>query len=140
MPTMLHTDNAKEFLEGRWKQVRTHYGGVKQTFTEPYSPWQNRAKASIREHKKQVQQIFQRTKASRRLWDFLVVYVAEIRSRTAHPSFDLHGRTPYKVITGNTPDITEWLEYEWYQPIWYLDPGAFPGDPLKIGRWLGVAH
>ena len=54
--------------------------------------------------------------------------------------YDLKGRTPHEIVTGDTPDISEWMEYDWYQPVWYLDPGSFPGDKKKLGRWLGVAH
>jgi hypothetical protein len=51
VPSILHTDGAKELTEGKWKEVcRTH--GIKQTFTEPHSPFQNRAEVNIRELKK----------------------------------------------------------------------------------------
>jgi hypothetical protein len=75
-----------------------------------------------------------------RFWDYVAEYVSEIRSRTAHPLYDLKGRTPIKHVTGETPDITEWLEYRMYQPVWYLDPGDFPEEKKLLGRWLGPAH
>ena len=43
MPTHIHTDGVKEMTLGTWKKVREQHGGVKQTRSEPYSPWQNRA-------------------------------------------------------------------------------------------------
>jgi hypothetical protein len=43
-------------------------------------------------------------------------------------------------VTGNTPDISELLEFEWYQPIWYYEPSEFPRQNKIIGRWLGIAH
>jgi hypothetical protein len=44
-------------------------------------------------------------------------------------------------VTGNTPDISEWIKYDWYQPVFYHDTGAFPvNSPEQAGRWLGVSH
>jgi hypothetical protein len=140
VPTELHTDGAKEMTMGNWNKVRTNQGGIKQTIVEPYSPWQNRAEAGIREHKKQVVRLMTKTQASKRLWDYCMVYVSEIRARIAHPLYALHNRTPYEHVTGNTPDITEWLEYDWLVPVWYYEPGSFPDRKRTLGRWLGVAH
>ena len=54
--------------------------------------------------------------------------------------YQLHGRTPLEALTGNMPDISEFLEFKWYQPIWIFDPSVFPDQQKKIGRWIGVAH
>jgi hypothetical protein len=44
------------------------------------------------------------------------------------------------MVTGNTPDITEYVEFSWYQPIFYYEDLPFPETRRKIARWLGVAH
>ena len=62
VPTIMHTDGAKEFTQGHWKEILSQHG-IKQTFAEPYSPWQNRAEAGIREHKKQVLRVLRQTRA-----------------------------------------------------------------------------
>ena len=54
--------------------------------------------------------------------------------------YKLHGRTPYEIVAGDTPDITEWLQYDFYQPVWFYSPAAFPVEKQLLGRWLGVAH
>jgi len=51
IPQHIHTDNAKELKAGQWKKIVNEYG-IKQTHTEPYSPWQNQAEAMIQELKK----------------------------------------------------------------------------------------
>lgn len=56
------------------------------------------------------------------------------------PLSHLNRHTPYEVITGNTPDISEFLEYSWYQPVWYYEPRTFPRENKQLGRWLGVTH
>lgn len=139
VPSALHTDDAKESTSGRWEQVRKDHG-IKQTLAEPYSPFQNRTEVNIRELKKHVRHIMSRTKTPKRLWDFCSRYVAEIRSLTAQPLYSLHGRTPYELVTGNTPDISEYLAFRWYQPVYYFDAAAFPEERELIGRWLSVAH
>ena len=39
VPTVMHTDGAKELTQVRWKEILSQHGGIKQTFAEPYSPW-----------------------------------------------------------------------------------------------------
>ena len=41
VPTVMHTDGAKEFTQGHWQEILSQHGGIKQTFAEPFSPWQN---------------------------------------------------------------------------------------------------
>ena len=64
VPTIMHMDDAKEFTQGRWKEILSQHGGIKQTCAEPYSPWQNRAEVGIQEHKKQVLRVLRLTRAS----------------------------------------------------------------------------
>jgi len=82
----------------------------------------------------------QRSKTPLPLWDYCATYVAEIISLTSNDIYALHGRTPYEVVTGNTPDITEYVEFRWYEPIYYYDEANFPNPKLHLARWLGVAH
>jgi hypothetical protein len=74
------------------------------------------------------------------LWDFGCSYAVELRNRLARPLSQLHGRTPYEVLTGNTPDISEYLEFSWYQPIWYYEPEVNPEQSKTLARWIGIAH
>jgi len=139
IPSSLHTDDAKELTSAHWKQVRKTYG-IKQTLAEPYSPFQNRAEINIREMKKHTRRLMNKTGTPLRLWDFCTQYVAELRTLTAQPLFSLHGRTPYELVIGNTPDISEYISFSWYQPVYYLDNTNFPEEKERIGRWIGVAH
>ncbi len=139
IPSALHTDNAKEMTTGLWERIRKDHQ-IKQTVTEPFSPFQNKAEIGIKEVKKQVRHLMSKTKTPKRLWDFCAQYASDLRNLTALPLFGLHGRTPYEAVTGNTPDISEFLYFSWYQPIYYYDPSNFPEDRELIGRFLGVAH
>jgi hypothetical protein len=139
IPSGIVTDDAKELTLGRWKKLRERYS-IKCTETEPLSPWQNRAEGGIRELKRHVLRLMRRSQAPKRLWDFCALLVAKLRSLTVNDTYLSHGRTPHEIVTGKTPDISEYTDFEWYQPVWYLDVASFPADKKLIGRWIGVSH
>ena len=41
-------------------------------------------------------------------------------------------------VTGETPDISEYLDFGFYDWVWYKDNAGLGEN--HIGRWLGVAH
>ena len=51
-----------------------------------------------------------------------------------------------EVLTGKTPNISEFVDYSWYNWVAYFDPdiGTLDQDKLpqkeKLGRWLGPSH
>ena len=82
----------------------------------------------------------QKKKVPTRLWDYGLVYEAELLSRMAQGK---DGRTGYKEVTGNTADISEWLDFEFYDLVWWWDRPKKPGmtdRTRQLGRWLGVSH
>ena len=42
-------------------------------------------------------------------------------------------------ITGDTIDISEWIDFEFYDLCWYWNNQHDTKEP-NIGRWLGVSH
>jgi len=44
------------------------------------------------------------------------------------------------MVTGNTLDISEYIAFKWYQPVWYYDNYSFPDPTKHIARWIGVAR
>ena len=106
--------------------------------TEPYRPQQDRAESVVREVKRRWFRQMVRKRVPRRLWDYGIVWVCEVMSMTANSSFALQGCTPLEQLTGETPDISEYLDFSFYDYIWYRD-NAGVGDN-KFGRWLGVSH
>ena len=75
----------------------------------------------------------------RRLWDYGLVFELEIMSRMARGP---EGRTGMEEITGDSPDISEWLDFDFYDLVWYWHAPHLPltEDNPRLGRWLGVAH
>jgi hypothetical protein len=59
-------------------------------------------------------------------------------SLTSNTAFNLHGRIPMEEITGEIPDISEYLDFGFYDWIWYKDNAGIGEN--KIGRWLSIAH
>ena len=74
----------------------------------------------------------------KRLWDYGTVWAYEIMCLTSNSSFSLEGRTPMEQIAGETPDISEYLDFGFYNWVWYKDNAGL-GDNC-IWHWLGVAH
>ena len=76
----------------------------------------------------------------KRLWDFGIKHAAHVIQ--VLPSKSLNNRTPHEVVHGHTPDISELVDFDFYDLVWVYDtkhPGV--GDEDKIlCPWLGVAH
>jgi hypothetical protein len=53
-------------------------------------------------------------------------------------------RTGYnEEVTGQTPDISEWLDFEFYDLVWWLDRPTKPNftdNVRRSARWIGVSH
>ena len=60
LPFSLHSDNHSNFKEGLFKRLLRKFG-VYSSYTEPHSPWQNRAEPAIGEVKTYSRKIMQKT-------------------------------------------------------------------------------
>jgi hypothetical protein len=45
------------------------------------------------------------------LWDYSLVYEGKLLTRMSHGD---NGRSGYKQVTGKTPNISEWLDFEFF--------------------------
>ena len=137
VPRTLVFDGAKEQVGPNTEFMRcVRKNHIDWRSTEPYSPWQNRAENMIREVRKDWRRARIKRNVPRGLWDYGMSHSCKLRQLTAYgPEW----RTPYEVITGDTPDISEWVDFEFYNWVWYWDRPGNEDNP-KIGRWLGVSH
>ena len=62
----------------------------------------------------------------------------EIMQCTASNSGCLQGRTPLEQLTGETPAISEYLDFSLYDWCGHNDNDGL--GETKLGRWLGVSH
>ncbi|EEC47054.1 predicted protein [Phaeodactylum tricornutum CCAP 1055/1] len=79
------------------------------------------------------------TQCPEQLWDYAITYVVIVRNNTARKA--LNWQTPLTVMTGDTSDISELLDFEFYEPVQYFDNPEikFPQAKAKVGWWLGIA-
>ena len=75
----------------------------------------------------------------KRLWDFGLVYEAGILSRVARGQ---DGRTGLERLSGDTPDILEWIDFSFFDLVWFHNnvKTDTADDNAQLGYWLGIAH
>ena len=73
-----------------------------------------------------------------RLWDYGLVWISETGNLSVSSSHYASGRTPLEYITGETPGISEYLDFKFYDWVTYRSNAGL--GELYIGRWLGVSH
>ena len=58
------------------------------------------------------------------------------------PSEKLNSRTPIEAVTGETPDILEYVDFYFYDLMWYHtgDHICVSKDHRALGKWMGVAR
>ena len=67
--------------------------------------------------------------------DYQIVWECQNYTRTCHNGKDIG----LERLTGDTIDISEWIDFEFYDLVWYWDDLDDEAKP-SIGRWLGVSH
>jgi hypothetical protein len=65
-------------------------------------------------------------------------WVCEIQNRTSNTARGLNGRCPLERVTGESVDISEYLDFGFYDWVWYKENAGL--GETKLGRWLGVSH
>ena len=142
IPSDLRADLASYFV-GR----ETHFVKeakrlrIKLTYAEKGRHEQNyAAELEIRELKRGWNRKMVEKNIPSRLWDFGIVHRAELMTRMVRSK---SMRTGYEIVTGDTPDISEWMDFDFYDLVWYHDPpdtmSGTTEEIRKLGRWLGVA-
>jgi hypothetical protein len=67
------------------------------------------------------------------------VYIAEVQSLLARGR---DNRPGIERLLGQTVDISEWLDFDFYERVWYWDQAKMDmaSEQARLGRWLGIAH
>jgi hypothetical protein len=76
----------------------------------------------------------------KRLWDYGVQWVCEIMQHTTTSSCTCYsnGYTPLEMITVDTPDISEYVDFGIYDWVFYKDKACM--GETKLGHMLGITH
>ena len=137
LPNSLLTDGALELRKANWGKL-CYKHKVTQKSTEPHCPWQNFAEPNGGAIKRAVRRLLRTTNSPVRLWDYCWEYYCAIKCFSATNNIHLQGKTPYEKIHGSMPNITEYIQYKWFEWVWYADINQ-PDDEV-LGRWLGPAY
>lgn len=140
VPPRLITDNAQEEQRGEFGR-KCREADCHLVSTEPYSPWQNMAEGAIKEVKKASTRKMIAKGSPKPLWDYCGELMSRIRSHTSNDALELCGEVPETVMSGQTADISNLCEFDWYDWVMFVDtPSAsFPDDRRRLGRYLGPA-
>ena len=106
--------------------------------SEPRQPNQNPSEATIREVKKRLYRLMLKKRVSQCLWNFALRWICETGNVTVTSLHYVQRRTPLEIITGETPDISEFFDFGFYDWVTFKSNGGVGG--AEIGRWLGVSH
>ena len=105
---------------------------------EPERHNQNPCEGVIQEVRRKCFRTMVRSRVPRKFWDYGMRWVCEVMQRTSTQAGGLDGCTPIESLTGETTDISEYLNFGFYDSVWYHE-NAYLGERLP-GCWLGVSH
>lgn len=118
------------------KNIRKH--NIKYHISGPYRPNENPAESAIGQLKLRWYRIMMKKRVPRRLWDHGLIWICETGNLTVSSSRYANGRPALEIITGESCDISEYLDFSFYDWVIY-HPNAGLGE-MKLGKWLGVSH
>jgi hypothetical protein len=91
----------------------------------------------IREVRKKWCRVVFKTNCPKRLWTHGVPYVCAIMRMTASHAGQSQGRTPIEAVLGETPDVSEHLDFGFYDWVWFKRDAGI--GEIEIGKWVGVS-
>jgi hypothetical protein len=117
------------------RKIRKHRIEHKRSETE--RPNQNPAEGVIREVRKRWYRTIFNTNCLRRLWTYGLPWICAIMRMTASHAGRLQGRTPMEIVTGETPDISEYLDFGFYDWVWFKRDAGI--GEIEFGKFLGIS-
>jgi hypothetical protein len=125
-----NTEFTKEVNRMKIRMRRAEVGRSNQNYA---------AEREIGELKKRWRNRMLRQRVPKRLWDYGLIYEANILNRVPRGK---NTRTGLETVTGETPDISEWTDFGFYDRVWVYDHKKIEldGTGRRLARWLGVAH
>ena len=118
------------------QQVKKHHIDLNLNKPERYN--QSQVEGVIQEIRKKWFRVMMKRSVPKRLWDYGLRWVVEIMQRTTSSAGNLHDCTGLEKVTGETPEISEYVDFSFYDWCWYKE-NAGMGE-MKLDRWLGVSH
>ncbi len=136
---VLLSDGAAEQCGPRTEfQRKIRKYGIQHKRSEAERSNQNPAEGTIREVRKKWYRTMFKTNCPKRLWTYGVPLVCAIMRMTASYAGRLQGRTPMEAALGETPDISEYLDFGFYDWVWFKRDAGI--GEIELGKWLGVSR
>ena len=117
---------------------------IQQHESEPYHQHQNKAEQRYGVVKRYINTLMNLTGAPAHCWLLCMLYVCHLLNATASPA--LGGLTPLQALTGQVPDISHFLHFSFWEPIYYKVDESEPDHRFpsksneKRGHWVGFAE
>jgi hypothetical protein len=138
VPEILRFDGAKEMGKKKTEfqtQVRRHH--ITTHVSEADLHNQSPAEGVVREVRKKWYRVMFKKRVPKVYWDYGMRWVCETMSRTHLRHHRIDGGIPLGGITGDTIDISNYLEFGFYDRVWFRGNAGL--GEVSAGRWLGVA-
>ena len=116
---------------------------IKQYESEPYHQHQNKAEQRYGVVKRYINTLMNLTGTPAHCWLLCMLYVCNLLNATASPA--LGGLTPLQALTRQVPDISHFLLFSFWEPIYYKVDESEPDHRFpsqsneKRGHWVGFA-
>ena len=139
-PSILRRDNAKAEQSEEVLQIQRELY-IKDAFSEPYNQQQNFVESrSVRWLKPAINALLDKQNAPETAWYLAAQYLTQLHALIYDPRL---GMTPYQKRHGKVPDISPYLYYEFWEPIYYHvyedeKINTFPNSRERSGYWVGV--
>jgi hypothetical protein len=137
-PEWIFSDNAKENYSNAMMDILRMYCIGRHHKSEPLQQNQNPAERCIQDIKRTTNNVMDRTGTPASLWLLCTLFVIGLFNVLYNPTL---GMSPNMSATGQKDDISAYLQFRWWEPVYYLaDDVETPNTKEKTGRWVGVAE
>jgi hypothetical protein len=140
-PSILFSDNAKAQTSKEVLEILRFYA-IGDFQCEPYHQHQNAAERQIQEVKRLTNSLMDRTGTPAGYWLLCLFFVVNLLNHLSLES--LQWKTPIETAFGQKPDISAFLHFRWWEPVFFdvpTDTRSFPSESTEVqGRWVGIAE
>ena len=125
----LKSDNAKAETSIVIQDILRMYC-IQDKQSEPYYQHQNPVERRMQDVKRMTNNIMDRTGCPGKYWLICMLYVVGLLNVLANAK----GEIPNTVLTGEVTDVSPYIDYHFWQPVFYED---HTDEKEKLGRWCG---
>ena len=139
VPSVLRRDNSKTQQSAAVTELHRKFM-IRDEFSEPHNQHQNPVESQgIRWIKMHVDTVLNRSGAPDKLWLQAAKWLCDIHNNTADET--LNWAIPHTVRHGDTPDISAYLMFQFYEKVFCLDvESSFPSSKELPGYFVGVSQ